>query len=55
MDRQPFSRTKFFSKATQKEIKDLALVVCSSLRGMDKVLGSIDFSIAFHISPEKKN
>ena len=25
------------------------------MRGMDAVLGKTDFSIAFHISPEKKN
>ncbi|HET6590656.1 MAG TPA: galactose-1-phosphate uridylyltransferase [Candidatus Nitrosocosmicus sp.] len=51
----PRKHSTFFSKVTQKEIKDLALVVCSSLRGMDKTLGQADFSIAFHISPEKKN
>lgn len=51
----PRKHSTFFSKATQKEIKDLALVVCSSLRGMEKTLGKSDFSIAFHISPEKKN
>ena len=51
----PRKHSTFFSKATQKEIKDLALVVCSSLRGMDKILARTDFSMAFHISPEKKN
>ena len=25
------------------------------MRGMDSVLGKADFSMAFHISPEKKN
>ncbi|MGN6629511.1 MAG: galactose-1-phosphate uridylyltransferase [Candidatus Nitrosocosmicus sp.] len=44
-----------FSKTSQKEIMDLSLVICSSMRGMDNVLGKNDFTIAFHISPEKKN
>jgi len=51
----PRKHSTFFSKASQKEINDLALVICSSLRGMDKILGKTDFSMAFHISPEKKN
>lgn len=44
-----------FSKISQKEIVDLSLVICSSMRGMDNVLEKNDFTIAFHISPEKKN
>lgn len=51
----PRKHSTFFSKASQKEIMDLSLVICSSLRGMDAILGKSDFSIAFHISPEKKN
>lgn len=51
----PRKHSTFFSKVSQKEVKDLALVICSSLRGMDSILGQTDFSIAFHISPEKKN
>jgi UDPglucose--hexose-1-phosphate uridylyltransferase len=51
----PRKHSTFFSKISQKEISDLSLVICSSMRGMDNVLGKIDFSIAFHISPEKKN
>ena len=51
----PRKHSTFFSKVSQKEINDLALVICSSLRGMDKILGKTDFSMAFHISPEKKN
>jgi UDPglucose--hexose-1-phosphate uridylyltransferase len=51
----PRKHSTFFSKINQKEISDLSLVICSSMRGMDNVLGKTDFSIAFHISPEKKN
>ena len=51
----PRKHSTFFSKTSQKDIADLSLVICSSMRGMDTVLGKTDFSIAFHISPEKKN
>ncbi len=51
----PRKHSTFFSKINQKEISDLSLVISSSMRGMDKVLGKTDFSLAFHISPEKKN
>ncbi|MER5174993.1 MAG: galactose-1-phosphate uridylyltransferase [Candidatus Nitrosocosmicus sp.] len=51
----PRKHSTFFSKTSQKEISDLSLVICSSMRGMDNVLGKTDFSMAFHISPEKKN
>jgi UDPglucose--hexose-1-phosphate uridylyltransferase len=51
----PKRHSTFFSKTIQKDIFDLSLVICSSMRGMDKVLGKTDFSMAFHISPEKKN
>lgn len=51
----PRRHSTYFSKISQKEISDLSLVICSSMRGMDSVLGKADFSMAFHISPEKKN
>jgi UDPglucose--hexose-1-phosphate uridylyltransferase len=51
----PKRHSTYFSKISQKEISDLSLVICSSMRGMDSVLGKTDFSMAFHISPEKKN
>jgi len=51
----PRKHSAFFSKTSQKDIADLSLVICSAMRGMDTVLGRTDFSIAFHISPEKKN
>ncbi len=51
----PRKHSVFFSKTSQKDIADLSLAICSSMRGMDSVLGKTDFSIAFHISPEKKN
>ncbi len=51
----PRRHSTFFSKISQKEISDLSLVICSSMHGMDNVLGKTDFSMVFHISPEKKN
>ena len=51
----PKRHSTYFSKISQKEISDLSLVICSAMRGMDSVLGKTDFSMAFHISPEKKN
>jgi UDPglucose--hexose-1-phosphate uridylyltransferase len=51
----PRKHSTSFSKTSQKEISDLSLVICSSMRGMDNVLGKTDFTMAFHISPEKKN
>ena len=44
-----------FSKITQKEINDLALMLRATLGGMSKGLGDPPFNLAFHLSPEKKN
>jgi UDPglucose--hexose-1-phosphate uridylyltransferase len=44
-----------FSKITQKEINDLALMMRATLGGMSKALGYPPFNLAFHLSPEKKN
>jgi UDPglucose--hexose-1-phosphate uridylyltransferase len=44
-----------FSKITQKEINDLALMLRATLGGMSKGLKDPPFNLAFHLSPEKKN
>ena len=44
-----------FSKITQKEINDLALMLRATLGGMSKGLREPAFNLAFHLSPEKKN
>ena len=44
-----------FSKLTQKEINDLALMLRATLGGMSKVLKDAPFNLVFHLSPEKKN
>jgi UDPglucose--hexose-1-phosphate uridylyltransferase len=44
-----------FSKITQKEINDLALMLRATLGGMSKALRDAPFNLAFHLSPEKKN
>ncbi len=44
-----------FSKITQKEINDLALIIRATLGGMSKALKDAPFNLVFHLSPEKKN
>nr|WP_292640363.1 DUF4921 family protein [Nitrososphaera sp.] len=44
-----------FSKITQKEINDLALMLRATLGGMSKALKDVPFNMVFHLSPEKKN
>jgi UDPglucose--hexose-1-phosphate uridylyltransferase len=44
-----------FSKLTQKEINDLALMLRATLGGMSKALKDAPFNLVFHLSPEKKN
>ena len=44
-----------FSKITQKEIGDLALMLRATLGGMSKALDDVAFNLVFHLSPEKKN
>jgi UDPglucose--hexose-1-phosphate uridylyltransferase len=44
-----------FSKITQKEINDLALMLRATLGGMSKALKDAPFNLVFHLSPEKKN
>jgi len=51
----PKRHTTAFSKITQKEISDLALMMRSTLGGMSKALKEVPFNLVFHLSPEKKN
>ena len=51
----PKRHTTAFSKITQKEISDLALMIRATLGGMSKALNETPFNIAFHLAPEKKN
>lgn len=44
-----------FSKLSQKEINDLALMLRATLGGMSKALKDAPFNLVFHLSPEKKN
>jgi UDPglucose--hexose-1-phosphate uridylyltransferase len=43
-----------FLKVTQKEMRDLALILRCTLGGLVKTLGEIPFNLVFHISSEKK-
>jgi UDPglucose--hexose-1-phosphate uridylyltransferase len=51
----PKRHTTAFTKITQKEVTDLALILRSTLGGMSKALSSPSFNLVFHLSPEKKN
>jgi UDPglucose--hexose-1-phosphate uridylyltransferase len=51
----PKRHTTAFTKITQKEISDLALILRSTLGGLSKALSSPHFNLVFHLSPEKKN
>lgn len=44
-----------FAKITQKDINDLALMLRSTLGGMNKALKNPPYNLVFHLSPEKKN
>ena len=43
-----------FAKMTQKEINDLALMIRASLGGMARSLKDPAYTMAFHLSPEKR-
>lgn len=43
-----------FAKMTQKEINDLALMIRAALGGMARSLKDPAYTMAFHLSPEKK-
>ena len=51
----PKRHTTAFSKITQKEINDLALMLRATLGGMSKALKDAPFNLVFHLAPEKKN
>ncbi|MGA9842807.1 MAG: DUF4921 family protein [Nitrososphaeraceae archaeon] len=51
----PKRHSTAFSKITQKEIGDLALMLRATLGGMSKALDDAPFNLVFHLSPEKKN
>jgi UDPglucose--hexose-1-phosphate uridylyltransferase len=51
----PKRHTTAFSKITQKEITDLALMMRATLGGMSKALNETPFNLVFHFAPEKKN
>jgi len=51
----PKKHATSFSKISQKEINDLALILRASLGGLSTSIKDVSFNIAFHLSPEKKN
>jgi len=51
----PKRHITLFSKITQKEINDLALILRATLGGLSKALKDTAFNLVFHLSPEKKN
>jgi UDPglucose--hexose-1-phosphate uridylyltransferase len=51
----PKRHTTTFSRITQKEIADLALMLRATLGGLSKALDETPFNLVFHLSPEKKN
>ena len=51
----PKKHATSFSKISQKEINDLALILRSTLGGLANTMKGVSFNIAFHLSPEKKN
>ena len=51
----PKKHATSFSKISQKEIYDLALIVRATLGGLSNCTKNSAYNIAFHLSPEKKN
>jgi UDPglucose--hexose-1-phosphate uridylyltransferase len=51
----PKKHTTGFSKITQKEINDLALILRATLGGLSKSIKDVSYNMVFHLSPEKKN
>ena len=51
----PKKHATSFSKISQKEINDLALILRATLGGLSNSVKDVSFNIAFHLSPEKKN
>ena len=51
----PKKHSTSFSKISQKEINDLALILRATLGGLSNCVKDVSYNIAFHLSPEKKN
>ena len=51
----PKKHATSFSKISQKEINDLALILRATLGGLSNCAKNVSYNIAFHLSPEKKN
>ena len=51
----PKKHTTSFSKITQKDINDLALILRATLGGLSKTIKNVSYNFVFHLSPEKKN
>ena len=51
----PKKHTTSYLKITQKEINDLSLILRSTLGGLSQTVKGVSYSMAFHLSPEKKN
>ena len=51
----PKKHSTSFSKISQKEIYDLALIIRATLGGLSNCTKNSAYNIAFHLSPEKKN
>ncbi len=51
----PKRHTTSFAKSSQKEINDLAMILRSTLGGLEHTIKNVSYSFAFHLSPEKKN
>jgi UDPglucose--hexose-1-phosphate uridylyltransferase len=51
----PKKHATSFSKISQKEINDLALILRATLGGLSKKIKGVSYNFAFHLSPEKKN
>ena len=50
----PKKHATSFSKISQKEINDLALILRATLGGLSNSIKDVSFNIAFHLSPKKK-
>ncbi len=50
----PRKHSVSFLKLTQVDLHDLAMLMWSTLGGLTKTLPGVSFSLAFHLSPEKK-
>lgn len=51
----PRRHSTSFLKTTQMDLADLGRILWSTLKGLDRVLPDISFSLAFHLSSEKRN